>query len=131
VALGLAALVSLAFGVRYFLAREFMPYHATVAGRSWSELESGTQTAILGMLKIVGGGLATYGTALLWLLVPLNRGETWALWAAATMSAFTLLPTLYVTLWLRRRAQGAKTPVMPTTIVLALVVAGIAGFSSL
>ena len=76
--ISLAAMVSIAFGVRYFFTRQFMPYHATVAGKSWAELERGVQTAILGMLKIVGGGLATYGAAMLWLLWPLGRGEKWA-----------------------------------------------------
>jgi hypothetical protein len=123
--LSLAALVSIVFGVRYFLTKQFMPYHAVVSGKSWSQLERGVQTAILGMLKIVGGGLATYGLALLWLLLPLNRGESWAAWAVLTISASTLLPTLYVTLMLRRFEPKAKTPVVPTLVVLVLVLAGV------
>ena len=123
--ISLAALVSIAFGIRYFLTRQFMPYHATVSGRSWTELERGVQTAILGMLKIVGGGLATYGAAMLWLLWPLGHGEKWAAWAMLTVSATTLLPTLYVTIWLRRFAPEAKTPVAPTLAVLVLVLAGV------
>ena len=123
--LSLAALVSIFFGVRYFFTKEFMPYHAVVSGKSWSQLERGVQTAILGMLKIVGGGLATYGLAMLWLLLPMNRGETWAAWAVLTISAATLLPTLYVTLMLRRFEPKAKTPVGPTLVVLALVLVGV------
>jgi hypothetical protein len=123
--LSLAALISIAFGIRYFVTKQFMPYHSTVAGKSWQELDRGIQTAILGMLKIVGGGLATYGLALLWLLVPLNRGESWAAWAVLTISAATILPTLYVTIWLRRFAPKAKTPVVPTLAVLILVLAGV------
>lgn len=123
--LGLAALVSIAFGVRYFLTKEFMPYHAVVSGKAWPELGRGVQTAILGMLKIVGGGLTTYGLAVLWLLLPLNRGEAWAAWAVLTISAATILPTLYVTLWLRRFEPKAKTPVVPTAVVLVLVLAGV------
>ena len=123
--LSLAALVSIFFGVRYFFTKEFMPYHAVVSGKSWSQLERGVQTAILGMLKIVGGGLATYGLAVLWLLLPMNRGETWAAWAVLTISAATLLPTLYVTLMLRRFEPKAKTPVGPTLVVLMLVLVGV------
>jgi len=125
VLLSLAALVSIFFGVRYFFTKQFMPYHAVVAGKSWAELERGVQTAILGMLKIVGGGLATYGLALLWLLLPLNRGESWAAWAALTISAATLLPTLYVTLMLRSFEPKAKTLVGPTLVVLVLVLVGV------
>ncbi len=123
--LSLAALLSISFGVRYLLTREFMPYHAVVAGKSWSELELGVQTIILGMLRIVGGGFATFGLALLWLLLPLNRGESWAPWAALTITATTLVPTLYVTIMLRRYEPKAKTPIVPTLIALALVLAGV------
>jgi hypothetical protein len=120
-----AALLSIFFGVRYLRTKEFMPYHAVVAGKSWSELELGVQTIILGMLKIVGGGLTTYGLALLWLLMPLNRGESWAAWAALTITATAVLPTLYVTIMLRRFQPKAKTPVVPTLIALALALAGV------
>src|SRR2546429_318335 len=102
-----------------------MPYHAVVAGKEWSQLEPGVQTAILGMLRIVGGGIFAYGLALLWLLLPLNRGEPWAAWAALTISAAILVPTLYVTIMLRRFQQKAKTPIVPTAIVIALVLAGL------
>jgi hypothetical protein len=123
--LSLAALVSIFFGVRYFFTKEFMPYHAVVSGKAWSELGRGVQAAILGMLKICGGGFATYGLALLWLLLPLNRGETWAAWAVLTVSAAMLLPTLYVTLMLRRFEPKAKTPVGAPLVVLVLVLVGV------
>jgi hypothetical protein len=119
----LAALVSIFFGVRYLLTNEFMPYHAAVAGKSWSQLELGVRTAMLGMLKIVGGGFITYGLALLWLLTPLYHGELWAPWAVLSITATALVPTLYVTVTLRRFEPKAKTPVVPTVIVLALVLA--------
>jgi hypothetical protein len=122
-----AALVSIAFGIRYLLAKQFMPYHAVVTGKPWAELELGMRTAILGMLKIVGGGLLTYGLALLWLLVPLERGERWAVWAILTVTASTILPTLYVTIMLRRFEPKAKTPVVPTLVVLALILVGVGG----
>lgn len=64
VLLSLAALIAILFGIRYFMAKAFMPYHATVAGKSWSELGPGLQTIILGMLRIIGGGFMTYGVAL-------------------------------------------------------------------
>jgi hypothetical protein len=121
----LAALVSVFFGIRYLLSREYMPYHAVVTGKPWSQLEPGVQTAILGMLRIVGGGILAYGLALLWLLLPLNRGEPWAALAALTISAAILVPTLYVTVMLRRFQPKAKTPIIPTAIVLALVLGGV------
>jgi hypothetical protein len=124
IAFAVAALLALMFGARYVLTREFMPYHATVLGRPWSELEPRLQVIILGMLKVTGGGLLGYGFALLWLLLPLHRGEGWAAWAALTMSAAALAPILYTVVWLRRIEPSAKTPVIPALLVLVLVAVG-------
>jgi hypothetical protein len=125
---GLAALLALAFGVRYVLARQFMPYHATVLGRPWASLEPRLQFIILGMLKVAGGGLLGYGAALLWLLLPLRRGESWAVWAALTVSLAVCAPILYAVVWLRRIEPSARTPLVPSLAVLALVLAGSAAF---
>jgi hypothetical protein len=124
--LSMAALISIFFGIRYFTTKAFMPYHAVVAGRSWSQLEPGVRTIILGMLRIIGGGFATYGVALLWLLIPLQAKEPWARWAVLSLSATSILPALYVTIALRRIAPGARTPVAPAAAVLALALAGFA-----
>ena len=124
VLLSIAAFLSILFGLRYFLAKEFMPYHAVVAGTAWSGLSPGVQTIIVGMLKIVGGGLTTYGVALLWLLAPLGRHESWAPWAVLTITLTSVVPTLYVTILLRRFEPSARTPVLPASIVLALAIVG-------
>ena len=126
----LAALLALFFGIRYLSTQEFMPYHAVVAGKSWAQLELGVQTIILGMLTIIGGGFISYGCALLWLFVPLSRGEAWSRWAILTMTAASIVPTLYVTIALRRFAPQADTPIVPAALVLALVLIG-AGLSFL
>src|SRR5450755_3393828 len=107
---GLAGLLALAFGVRYLLTREFMPYHATVLGKPWAALEPRLQAIILGMLKVAGAGLVGCGCAILWLLLPLQRGEPWAAWAATTTFFAATGPILYVVLWLRRISPGARTP---------------------
>ena len=122
--LAIAGLISTLFGVRYFFARQFMPYHATVAGRSWSELEPGVRTIILGMLKIIGGGFLAYGLALLWLLIPLGQKQSWAPWATLTVSIVSVLPSVYVTIWLRRISPSARTPVAPAIAVLLIALAG-------
>ena len=107
--LSLAGLISVFFGLRYFRAKEFMPYHAVVAGRSWREMEPGLQAIILGMLKIIGGGFTSYGLALFWMLVPLGQGQRWAGWAVLTLTVAALVPTLYVTIALRRVARVAAS----------------------
>ena len=126
--LSVAALVSILFGVRYFRAKEFMPYHATVAGKEWSQLGAGVQAIVLGMLKICAAGFLTYGLTILWLLIPLYHGSEWAAWAALSISATGLGPVLYVTVSLRRVAPAARTPIIPATSVLVLALCG-AGLS--
>ena len=122
VALLLAAVLALAFGARYVLTKTFMPYHAAVLGKSWPALEPRLQIIILGMLKVAGGGLLGYGLSLLWLLLPLQRGEAWAAWAALTVSLVAIGPILYVVIWLRRFEPAARTPIVPTLVVLGLVI---------
>ena len=63
-AFGLAALLAVAFGIRYLLAREFMPYHSEVIGKPWSMLEPRLQVIIVGMLRVAGAGLLGCGCAL-------------------------------------------------------------------
>jgi len=121
VALVLAALLALAFGARYLLTKAFMPYHAAVLGKSWPALEPRLQIIILGMLKVAGAGLLGYGVSLLWLLLPIQRGEAWAAWAALTVSLAVVGPILYVVVSLRRIEPRAKTPIVPTLVVLVLV----------
>lgn len=121
VALVLAALLALVFGARYVLTKAFMPYHGAVLGKSWAVLEPRLQIIILGMLRVAGGGLLGYGVALLWLLLPLQRGEVWAAWAALTVTLAVVAPILYVVVSLRRIEPSAGTPIGPTLAVLALV----------
>lgn len=120
----IAGLIAIAFGIKYILAREFMPYHAAVAGRSWTQVDGGLQAIILGMYTIMGGGFVSYGAALLWLLVPLDQQQRWAAWAVLTLTVTALVPVVYVTLWLRKVQPGARTPVVPALIVLVLALAG-------
>lgn len=126
VLVSLAALISIFFGVRYFTTKEFMPYHAVVSGKAWSELEPGVRTVVLGMLRIVAGGFTTYGVALLWLLIPLGAKQWWATWAVLTLTLAGVLPSLYVTIALRRSAPAARTPVVPAALVLILALLGAA-----
>jgi hypothetical protein len=88
----LVALAGIVFGVRYMRRDAFLPYHAAVAGKSWSELDPGIQVFILGMLKIIGGGFVTLGLTLLWLCVALHEGARWAPWAILTISASRSAP---------------------------------------
>ena len=111
-------------GLRYLLADEFMPYHAHVAQAEWSDLTHGLQAIIRGMLAIVGAGFFACGVALLWLLLPMQRGASWSHWAVLSIGLLIGIPTLYVTITLRVIAPGAPTPVALTAILLSAVVVG-------
>ena len=125
VPLFIVALAVIVFGVRYMRRDSFMPYHAAVAGKSWSELDAGVQRVVLGMLRIIGGGFATLGVTLLWLCFALHEGARWAPWAILTVSAAALVPMLYVAIQLRSFRPDAQTPVRPTLVMMALIVLGV------
>jgi hypothetical protein len=127
-AFALAGLLAIAFGVRYLVTREFMPYHAQALGQPWSALDPRLQTIILGMLRVAGAGLLSSGSAVLWLLLPIGRGQPWAVWAALSVVLVVTAPILYVVLWLRQQSPGARTPVIPTVAAMALAIAAAVAF---
>ena len=121
----LVALAGIVFGVRYMRREDFLPYHAAVAGKSWSELDPGVQVVVLGMLRIIGGGFVTLGVTLLWLCFALHSGARWAPWAILTISAVALGPMLYVAVKLRTFRPDAQTPVRPVLVMMILIVVGV------
>ena len=50
--------MTLAFGVIYLTRSQFMPYHSLALDKPWSEVESNTQTLILALMRVAGGGFA-------------------------------------------------------------------------
>jgi len=124
----IAGLFSFIAGVKYLALSEFTAYHAVVVGKSWSQIEPGIQSIILGMLTIVGSGYMATGLAILFLLIPIRRGELWAYWATLAVTLANWIPVLYVTIALRRINPAAETPVIPAVILIALLVFGIVLF---
>jgi hypothetical protein len=121
-----AAVVAIAFGVRYFVATQFLPYHAVIAGRSWSEVEPGFKAILLGSFKAVGGGFITFGLILFWLLVPLGAHQPWAGWAILTLTITAVGPVLYVAAKLNRSFPSARVPLIPAAAVFVLGMGGAA-----
>jgi hypothetical protein len=116
--------LGLAIGTRYLFATQFMPYQATVLGRSWPELEPRLQAIMLAMLRVVGGGFIALALSIAWLCFAFYHGARWAPWAMLTIAAAMLAPALYSTLVLRQVEPKAKTPLAPTALAIALIVAG-------
>jgi hypothetical protein len=119
-----AYVMALLFGVRYLRTDRFMPYHRAAIGADWESLDHGLRVAILGMLKIVGGGmLSTAATGLVIILLPFRAGEAWATYAAPVPGLCLGLPTIYATLYIEKQT-GAATPVRPAAAFLLLLLAG-------
>jgi hypothetical protein len=121
----LTSLTFIAFGVRYLLAREYMPYHAQVTQRAWAEVPELLRAVILGMLKVVAAGLLALGIAVAWLTLPLSRGELWASWAILSITLVNGSITLFVTISLRRIEPTARTPIVPVVVSIALVIVAV------
>ena len=112
-------------GFKYLIASEFTTYHATVVGKTWSQIEPGIQAIIFGMLKIIGSGFMATGFSLLFLIIPILKNEIWALWAVLIITLMNWVPVQYVTFYLRTISPDAQTPVIPTAIIICLVVIGV------
>jgi hypothetical protein len=117
----LVGLGSIAFGIRYLFAKEYMSYHVQLTEYPWSRIPARLQQVILGMLKIVASGLITFGIALVWLTIPLYNGERWASWAILSLASVNGLISIYVTIILRRLEPTAKTNVAAAVSGLVLV----------
>jgi hypothetical protein len=128
VILVLISLSSIAFGLRYLFAKEYLFYHAQLTGLAWPEIPLRYQAVILGMLKMVGAGMLAFGVAISWLLFPLSRGESWATWAIFSIVVTHGFISVYVTIILRRVNEKAETNVFSacTGVVLSLVALGLA-----
>src|SRR4051794_29416038 len=78
----IAYLLFAAFAAIYLLRPRFMPYHEIAVGMRWEEVGRPFQILILGLMRVVGGGLlsAAFIGAIL-LFWPFRRGISWARWA--------------------------------------------------
>lgn len=116
----LIASSSIAFGLRYLFAKQYLFYHAQLTGLAWTEIPSRYQAVILGMLKMVGAGMLVFGLAIGWLLLPLSRGEQWAIWGLLSIILVHGLISIYATIALRRVNTSAQTNVASACIGVAL-----------
>ncbi len=106
----------------------FTPYHETVVGRDWTQLEPGIQAIILSMQKIEGGGFLATGLAILSLLIPIRRGQLWALGTCAIVVSAHWLPTLYAAITLHTAFPQAQTPALPSAVFIGVAYLAMALF---
>jgi len=113
--------IGLFMTARYWTAEQFMPYHVIVSGGPWDSLTAGVQRMVLAMLKVMSAGFFGMSVAILALIVPVARGDTWARWTSLATSCALLIPLVYITVSMQL-STGAPAPVVPSVIGLVLAV---------
>lgn len=122
----LCAAVAVLIGCKYVTRTEWMPYHAVASGLAWSGFDSRMQLTVRGILHVAGFGMLAVGAGGLALL------GAWYLTGDRRVLMLTAVPGLVFTapvLMITRRLKaqtGARTPVVPSAISLALSLAGLA-----
>ena len=120
----LVALFLIIFGAIYLTRPTLMPYHLDAIGRSWPDLDAPMQTLFLALMRVAGTGyLTTALSMLILLLIPFRAGETWAKYAIPAVGLVQLLPSLYVTMYVRKHTPGSP-PVEMNLLGVGLLVLG-------
>ena len=58
-------LISIVMAGKTLFAKQFLPFHASAAGKNWHDLDNGLKILILFLLRLVGMGFLTMGLLLL------------------------------------------------------------------
>lgn len=121
----LVALASLSVGLVYILSRAFTDYHKDALGVSWEDLNEETQTLLLALMDVGGGGMVALFVLLMALNeIPFRRGERWARYVIPVGILALYVPTLIATL-----NVACKTPAHPPWYgALAACAAAVIGF---
>lgn len=118
------SILSIIFGFRYLFCDTIMPYHQQAIGMNWSELGSGLQLLLNGLIKVAASAFFITGiSSIILLIIPFRKGERWAIWSVPLIQILFLGFALYIPLTIALKTQ-ASTP-WPFSIA-ALVISIIA-----
>ena len=108
-------------GLRYLIASQFMHYHQDVIREGWTQLKTGEQRLMLGLLKGFGAGMFCLGIGIVFIaLGPVRDNVYRAHWFIAVLTvAYTGLLTHITRFALLPKAA----PIEVTTGMLVLSVA--------
>ncbi|MDJ0993130.1 MAG: hypothetical protein QNI90_06125 [Dinoroseobacter sp.] len=119
-------LVNLIMGVIYFSSNEFLSYHSQATGASWDEVDPSTQTLILALMKLAGGGWLALGFFTISLtLAELRKSNSFARWILPIGTILFYLVSFVVT-WGIYRNTGAASPWAPSLAMIALALVAFA-----
>ena len=110
--------VNIVLGVTYFSSKQFFSYHAQAVGAPWREVDPGTQTLILALMRVAGGGWITLG----FFTIILASGEflkssAVSRWALPTGILIFYSASLGAT-WGVYQETGARTPWVPSLAII-------------
>jgi hypothetical protein len=114
------AAIDIVLGVRYFSSKEFMSYHSQAVDAPWQELELGTQTLILALMKIAGTGWFVLGFfTIILALAAFKTGSTVARWTLPMATLIFYLGSFAAT-WGVYQETGAPTPWGPSLAIIGI-----------
>ena len=124
-------LILIAFGLRYFLADELMPYHAETLGIARDGLTAAYAIVITTLYRAAGAGMLAVGLVYFILLaIPFRGRQAWSRWALSAIGVFYGGLSLFLTLALQAETsasvpwQGPAAGVI-TTLAAHFLAAGL------
>ncbi|AFY58907.1 hypothetical protein Riv7116_6580 [Rivularia sp. PCC 7116] len=120
----ITAIASIIFGIIYLTRSEFMPYHAAALEKEWMQLNIKTQTLILALMRVAGGGFLATGMVVIFLIyLYIKTTEEWIIFIIPTIGFVTSFSSLYATLIVKNRTPGLP-PVNLTLLSICLMLTG-------
>jgi hypothetical protein len=108
-------------GLRYLIASQFMHYHQDVIRERWTQLNTGEQRLMLGLLKGFGAGMFCLGLGMIFIaLGPVRDNVYRAHWFIAILSVGYTGLLMHIT---RFALLPKAAPIEVTTAMLVLTVA--------
>lgn len=115
------AVNNLIFGLIYFMSGHFRSYHSQAIGADWEEVDRGTQSVILALMKLAGGGWLALGFLTIALVLSeLKQTRTHVRWALPAGTLTFYIPSLVAT-WSVYRETGAQSPWVPSLAMIGVV----------
>ena len=122
-------LINLVLGTIYFTSDQFMSYHAEAVGASWQELDSGTQTLILALMKVAAGGWLALGfLTIVFAIHAVRTGSTVTRWVLPIGTIILWLAS-FVATWSVFQKTGAQTPWAPSLALIVIALAALVGIT--
>jgi len=113
-------LIDLVLGMIYVTSDQFLSYHSQAVGTSWQEVDFGTQTLILALMRVAGGGWLALGfLTIAFALGALKTSSTLARWALPTGTVIFWLASFAAT-WSVYRETGAQSPWAPSLALIGV-----------